>query len=160
MSSGSDVLALYRVGPPWILSAPVLPFRCSMCYRRIGDITMTHGRMGLIRVSLQVGIPEGRPPAGRRATSVGRSARWETWAAAQVQGLGLRLPRSRPLADLVRAQAGRSRRAGSHGDCLDIGAAVRRSLGGRCPGSGVELAEISYGSATKMCHTRSPLFNR
>jgi hypothetical protein len=77
----SDVLALYRVGPPWVLSAPELSLRCPMCYRRIGDIAMIHGRMGLIRVNVREGIPEGRPPSGRHATASGgrRRPRFKGW---------------------------------------------------------------------------------
>ena len=65
----ADILAPFRVGPPWILSAPELPLRCSMCYRRVADIAMSHGQMQLVRtVSQRVGIPEGRPSSGRHAT--------------------------------------------------------------------------------------------
>jgi hypothetical protein len=66
-----EILAPYRVGPPWKLSAPELPLKCPMCYRRIGDVTMVHGRMSLLRVSMRTGIPEGRPKSGRHATATG-----------------------------------------------------------------------------------------
>ena len=65
-----DILAPYRIGPPWILPAPLLPLKCSMCYRRIGDLGMVHGRMSLIRVSMRPGIPQGRPRSSRHAASV------------------------------------------------------------------------------------------
>ena len=70
MSDGVDVLAEYRIGPPWKLSAPELPLKCSMCYRRIGDLAMVHGRMSLLRVNMRPGIPEGRPKSGRHAAGV------------------------------------------------------------------------------------------
>ena len=76
MSEGLDVLADYRVGPPWVLAAPELPLKCSMCYRRIGDVAMVHGKMALIRVSMRPGIPQGRPKSGRHAAAVsGNSSR-------------------------------------------------------------------------------------
>lgn len=76
-----DILSPYRVGPPWTLSAPILPLRCPMCNRRLGDLSMTHGRMGLIRASLTIGIPAGRPSSERHAvaSSSRRRARHRGW---------------------------------------------------------------------------------
>jgi hypothetical protein len=70
VSDGVGVLAPYRIGPPWKLSAPTLPLKCSMCYRRLGDIAMVHGRMSLLRVNTRVGIPQDRPKSGRHAAAV------------------------------------------------------------------------------------------
>jgi hypothetical protein len=82
-----DILAPYRVGPPWILATPELPLRCPMCNRPIADITMSHGRMQLIRgMTKRVGIPQGQPPSGRHATGVG-------WVVEPMTASGPRRPR-------------------------------------------------------------------
>jgi hypothetical protein len=68
--TGSDVLAPYRVGPPWLAAAPELPLLCGICNRRLCEITFMHGTMRLIRVSMTVGIPR-RVKAGRKARLTG-----------------------------------------------------------------------------------------
>ena len=64
MSGDVDVLAPYRAGTP----APELPLRCSICHRRISDVTMLAGQMKLRRAIMRPGIPQGRPPSRRHAT--------------------------------------------------------------------------------------------
>ena len=76
LQTGCLAGTVHRIGPPWTLSTPELPLKCSMCYRRIGDVAMVHGRMSLMRVSMRPGIPQGRPPSGRHPSTVaGNSSR-------------------------------------------------------------------------------------
>ena len=96
-----DILAPYRVGPPWILAAPELPLRCPMCNRLIAEVTMSHGRMQLIRgMSKREGIPQGRPPSGRHATSAVGQTRGRPpsgWVVEPMTASGPRRPRYRGL---------------------------------------------------------------
>jgi len=59
------VLAPYRnAADPFWGRPPSLKLLCPVCLRRLGDLSMVHGRMRLLQRSMVKGIPEGRPSLG------------------------------------------------------------------------------------------------
>jgi hypothetical protein len=101
----ADILAPYRVGPPWLIGAPELPLLCGVCGRRLCDITMAHGTTRLIRVSMTEGIPRTvQPGRGAQLSGAPRgqtprharvkvyvseaNARWRVWHEHKGRGRG------------------------------------------------------------------------